>query len=55
MQDLIEGAGLESPGWSTWGEVYDALSEEVGAFRGTSSAAIGLLGVPIREPASAGA
>jgi len=55
MQELMEGAGLESPGWSRWGEVYDALSEEVGAFRGTKSAAIGLLGTPTREPASAGA
>ncbi|MEE8411477.1 MAG: molybdopterin-dependent oxidoreductase, partial [Acidobacteriota bacterium] len=55
MQELMEGAGLESPGWSTWGEVYDALSEEVGVFRGTNSAAIGLLGAPTREPASAGA
>ncbi len=54
MQDLIEGAGLESPGWSSWGEVYDALSQEVGAFRGTTSETIGLLGVTIGEPASAG-
>jgi NADH-quinone oxidoreductase subunit G len=55
MQDLIDGAGLESPGWSAWSEVYDALSEEIGAFRGTSSKAIGLLGTSTAEPAPAGA
>jgi predicted molibdopterin-dependent oxidoreductase YjgC len=54
MQELIQGAGLETQGWSSWSEVYDALSKEVDAFRGTSSENIGLLGVITGEPASAG-
>ena len=55
LQDLYEGAGLASPGWSSWDEVYEAMSEEVGAFGGTASQSIGLLGLQIGEPAPAGA
>jgi NADH-quinone oxidoreductase subunit G len=55
LLDVTAGAGLDSADWSCWEDVYDALSNEVDAFRGTTAAAIGLLGVATGEPASAGA
>jgi NADH-quinone oxidoreductase subunit G len=55
LQEFLAAAGLETPGWSSWEEVYDALATDCGAFRGTKSEAIGLLGVATAEAASAGA
>jgi NADH-quinone oxidoreductase subunit G len=55
LQDYLAAAGLETPGWSSWEEVYDALAADCDAFRGTKSEAIGLLGVATAEAASAGA
>jgi len=55
FQDLMRAAGVESSAWSEWGEVYDAMRDDLDAFGGTSSAAIGLLGLSTGTPAAAGA
>jgi len=55
LQEFLAAAGLDTPGWSSWEEVYDALATDCDAFRGTKSEAIGLLGMATAEAASAGA
>ncbi|NIM00641.1 MAG: 2Fe-2S iron-sulfur cluster binding domain-containing protein [Acidobacteria bacterium] len=55
MLDLFPGAGVEAPDWSSWEDVYTALSGGTDTFRGTTAESIGLLGLSTAEPAPAGA